>query len=55
MDTAEKFYICKATVKGNKLNDKHTVTSYKIFEAVLKGNHLTYVCSFQHASSTAVQ
>jgi hypothetical protein len=36
MDTKDKFYICQETVKGNQLNDKHIVTSKKVFEAVLK-------------------
>jgi len=29
MDTKEKFYICQETVKGNQVNDKHTVNPKK--------------------------
>jgi hypothetical protein len=55
MDTKEKFYICQEIVKGNQLNDKHTVTLKKIFEAVLNGSNLISVCSFQCPSFTALQ
>jgi hypothetical protein len=29
IDKTEKFYICKETIKGNQLKDKHTVTPIK--------------------------
>ena len=29
IDKTEKFYICKETIRGNQLNDKHTVTQIK--------------------------
>jgi hypothetical protein len=42
MDTAEKYYIYKETMKDNKLNDKYTVQPNKIFETILEGEgHMT--------------
>jgi hypothetical protein len=36
-EAAEKFYICKETIKGNNLKDKHAFTRKKVREAILKG------------------
>jgi hypothetical protein len=35
-EAAEKFYICKETIKGNNLKDKHAFTQSKVCEAILK-------------------
>ena len=37
MDTVEKFYIYKETMKGNQLNEKYRVQPNKSFETILQG------------------
>ena len=36
MDTVKKFYICKETMKNNRINDKYTVQPNKMFETILE-------------------
>lgn len=38
MDKMEKIFIYKETKKGNKLNDKNTISHNKIFEIILNKN-----------------
>ena len=55
LDTVEKFYIYKEAAKGNKLDDKYTITPSEIFGGILKGEgHLTDTSTSRYTSFTHV-
>jgi hypothetical protein len=37
MYTVKKFYICKETMKSNRINDKYAVQPNRTFETILEG------------------
>jgi hypothetical protein len=47
LDTVEKIYMWKEAMKGNQLNDEHTVMFNKIFGTVLKRGQLTELSLYE--------